>query len=173
VEVVNQADYRLLSTPLIKIIADSRISPGDVEVYAAHVKSRKSSTAAMQPLRAKLAENANQPNPRLVINGQRTVELTEPLLNIGRGGDNHIVLDDPYVSRHHLQIRRRFGSYTVFDVDSRSGTYVNNVPIAEHKLQPGDVVRLGNTKIVYMTGNTSSKKRHTTQTLNRIDLDDD
>jgi pSer/pThr/pTyr-binding forkhead associated (FHA) protein len=38
----------------------------------------------------------------------------------------------------------------IFDTDSAAGTYVNNVMIREHRLQPGDVIRLGKISMVYL-----------------------
>ncbi len=87
--------------------------------------------------------------PQLVV-GTRTILLDEPLINIGRHPDNHIVLDDRRVSRHHLQIRLRFGTYTLFDGQSSSGTFVNDIATREHNLQSGDVIRVRNTRLLYL-----------------------
>jgi pSer/pThr/pTyr-binding forkhead associated (FHA) protein len=60
------------------------------------------------------------------------------------------VLDESTVSRTHAQIRLRFGHYVIFDTDSQTGTFVNNVRIREHRLRAGDVIRVGKTSLVYM-----------------------
>ena len=60
------------------------------------------------------------------------------------------VVDDRAVSRYHLQLRLRFGRYTLFDIQSQGGTLVNEVKIKEHNLQTGDVIQIGNTRLVYM-----------------------
>jgi pSer/pThr/pTyr-binding forkhead associated (FHA) protein len=49
-----------------------------------------------------------------------------------------------------VQLRLRFGSYTLFDMNSHAGVLVNDVPVREHRLQPGDVIRLGKTQLVYL-----------------------
>ena len=59
------------------------------------------------------------------------------------------MLDDPRVSRHHCQLRYRFGSYVLYDLGSRAGTYVNNQRISEVVLQPGDVIALAGVRLVY------------------------
>jgi adenylate cyclase len=86
----------------------------------------------------------------LVINGEQTIALTADLVNVGRSRSNDIVIDDPHISRHHIQFRRRDGAYWVFDTNSQSGTFVNNVAVRQHALQPGDVVRIGRTQLVYL-----------------------
>jgi pSer/pThr/pTyr-binding forkhead associated (FHA) protein len=103
----------------------------------------------MQPIRLPPIP-PNPTNPQLIISGHKTYPLREPVITVGRSQDNHIILDDPHISRHHAQIRLRFGQYTLFDADSQSGTYVNDVPVREHRLQSGDVIRLGATSLVYM-----------------------
>jgi pSer/pThr/pTyr-binding forkhead associated (FHA) protein len=105
-------------------------------------------------------------NPQLIINGQDTYPLKEPLINIGRSRDNHIVLDDPYSSRHHAQLRLRFGVYTLFDTQSQGGIMVNDVIVREHRLQAGDVIKLGKTQMVYLEDSPHLQ----TETVDPIDL---
>jgi hypothetical protein len=66
---------------------------------------------------------------------------------IGRSKDNDIVVNDDRVSRNHLQIvQNDTGGYSVVDLGSVNGTFVNGQRIAsETHLQPGDVIKIGNT----------------------------
>jgi pSer/pThr/pTyr-binding forkhead associated (FHA) protein len=102
----------------------------------------------VEPLRE--TNNHTPHNPQLIVNGKHIIPLQKPIVNIGRSKDNHLVLDDLFVSRHHIQLRLRFGRYTLFDTSSQSGTKVNDVPVREHRLQSGDVIRVGKTQIVYL-----------------------
>lgn len=97
---------------------------------------------------------------RLVINGRRTVPLSTSLVNIGRADHNDIILDDPHVSRHHAQIRLRWGVYTLFDVESAAGTFVNEVRVREHRLQNGDTIRLGQSLLLYLMEDSLSSTAH-------------
>jgi hypothetical protein len=87
--------------------------------------------------------------PRLVVTSQghlqgRQVLLTGDVLMIGRAEDNHLRLDDPYVSRHHALVRATGNVVLVEDNGSSGGVYVNGRRIDRPtSLQPGDVVRLG------------------------------
>ncbi len=148
VELAAQAEYRLNNVPIIQIIADPDYASNELKVVTQHINKRRESTAVMQRIDTPQEERAPT-NPQLIVNGQKTIKLHEPIVNIGRGRDNHIVLDDPYCSRQHAQLRLRFGRYTLFDFNSASGIMVNDVGVREHRLQPGDVIRLGKTQMVY------------------------
>ncbi len=148
VELAAQSGYRLNNTPIIQIIADPEYAANELKVQTQHIAKRQDSTAVMERIDSPPEDPAPH-NPQLIINGQKTIKLHEPIINLGRGRDNHIVLDDPYCSRHHAQLRLRFGRYTLFDTNSASGMLVNEVAVREHRLQPGDVVRLGKTQLVY------------------------
>ncbi|MDX2160486.1 MAG: FhaA domain-containing protein [bacterium] len=152
IELALFADYRLNSVPRVELVGDHAFDPTELEVIALHSDPSQNRTAVMESLEIARPEPAEHKprNPQLVINGTRVITLQDPLINIGRSRDNHIVLNDQHVSRHHVQLRLRFGHYTVFDSNSQSGTRVNDVSIREHRLQPGDVIRIGKTQIVYI-----------------------
>jgi predicted Zn finger-like uncharacterized protein len=65
-------------------------------------------------------------------------------ITIGRG-ETDIVLDDPLVSRVHAELEKVKGTVLVKDLDSTNGTYVNDKKVTAQVLQPGDVLRVGNT----------------------------
>lgn len=146
-ELATQTGYRLMIAPRVGIVPHDGLDTDDLLVEAVHSEEAQAGTALMQPVR--VSPSLPAPNAYLVI-GERTIPLTQSLINIGRSTDNHIVLEDQFVSRHHIQLRLRFGVYTLFDVESRSGTYVNNVLLNEHRLQSGDVIHIGRTQLVYM-----------------------
>jgi hypothetical protein len=71
-------------------------------------------------------------------------------VNIGRGRDNQIVLDDPTVSRHHAWIKAEGEDFLVFDVGSANKTYVNGELVEEpRQLENGDVVAFGDAELVF------------------------
>lgn len=150
VELANEAGYRLNADPIVRFEGDEAFSTGDVAVSATHTVQLRHDTAVMERAELPIVSQEQPRNAQLIINGDTTVALSEPLVNIGRGRDNHIVLDDPYVSRHHAQIRLRFGRYTLFDTQSQTGTFVNDTRVREQNLQAGDVIRMGKMTLVYL-----------------------
>jgi hypothetical protein len=148
VELAAAVGYRLSDIPAIELVATTDLEPNQIVVDTRHQNGGVPSTAVMP--RIVMPESTAPQNPQLIVNGETTILLRDPLINIGRSRDNHVVLNDPYASRHHLQLRLRFGSYTLFDTQSHGGVYVNDVAVREHRLQPGDVIRIGKTQLVYL-----------------------
>ncbi|MCA9912942.1 MAG: DUF3662 domain-containing protein [Anaerolineae bacterium] len=149
VELAEQAGCKLVNTPVVVIQPDATITNPQFIIQAEHSGRQRSTTALME--RVALGNDHLRPNnPQLVINGERSIQLESNLINIGRSRDNEIILDDSTVSRHHLQLRLRQGRYILFDTQSHSGTFVNNVAVKQHTLQNSDVIRVGGTQIVYL-----------------------
>jgi serine/threonine-protein kinase len=78
----------------------------------------------------------------------RTLDLPEnsPLL-IGRSKTTAHPLADPEVSRVHCKLEIAGSAVVVTDLNSTGGTFVNGKKIREHKLQEGDIIRLGATEL--------------------------
>ncbi|MCU0511006.1 MAG: FHA domain-containing protein [Anaerolineae bacterium] len=149
IDLAAQAGYRMRQVPLLTFLPATTQPAGEVIVHAEHSDDAAQGTAAMQPIQP--ATPADRPlNPCLVINGERSAPLTGSIVNVGRSPENHIAIDDPYMSRHHVQIRLREGTHILFDASSKGGTRVNTVVVSEHRLQPGDVIEIGRTRLVYM-----------------------
>lgn len=73
--------------------------------------------------------------------------ISEAVVTIGRDLDNDIILDDPHVSREHAQLRRRYGQYILYDLDSTGGTRVNGRPVREAPLEVGDVIAFAGVQV--------------------------
>ncbi|MFI6449799.1 FHA domain-containing protein [Kitasatospora sp. NPDC050543] len=68
----------------------------------------------------------------------------------GRHPEGDIFLDDVTVSRRHVEFRRTpGGGFTVADVGSLNGTYVNRERIDEVPLHNGDEVQIGKYRLVF------------------------
>jgi pSer/pThr/pTyr-binding forkhead associated (FHA) protein len=77
--------------------------------------------------------------------------LGENVTRAGRHPESDIFLDDITVSRRHVEITHVDGrTFTIRDVGSLNGTYVNRERIDEANLQPGDEVQIGKFKLVYL-----------------------
>src|SRR5262245_34109530 len=62
---------------------------------------------------------------------------------IGRSSKNDLALDQESVSRHHARITRAREGWSIRDLGSTNGTYVNDLPIQEKPLRDGDQVKIG------------------------------
>jgi hypothetical protein len=78
--------------------------------------------------------------------------LDTDVVAAGRHPESEIFLDDVTVSRRHAEFRRGPEGYSVADVGSLNGTYVNRDRIdADVNLTGGDEVQIGKYRLVYFT----------------------
>ncbi len=78
--------------------------------------------------------------------------LNKRVTKLGRDRGNDIVLGaDREISRFHAEIKRTGEAYTLVDMISRFGTYVNGVKIREKELRAGDRIRIGQTTLGFDT----------------------
>jgi signal transduction histidine kinase len=75
--------------------------------------------------------------------------LEEAVHSIGRTQSHSIRLHDTEVSRNHAELVRRGNSYTVRDLGSSNGTFVNGRLVTEHELANGDQVQVGRSLLLY------------------------
>lgn len=74
------------------------------------------------------------------------------VITIGRGPGNDIVIQDPKVSKIHLQLVFNGNICSAVDLNSTNGTYVNGKKITgEVCLQPNDTIRIGDTMLPWQT----------------------
>ena len=84
--------------------------------------------------------------------GKRFV-LEHNSTRVGRGADNHIVLDGDSVSRRHAHFEQRAAAWLVVDLGSTNGTYCNDEQISrEVVLKNGDRVKIGPTIFKFLSG---------------------
>ena len=124
----------------------------------AQVSEPDSSTRATGPLNPDKApiSAASEPesktlprNAYLVLQGTRVIPLNRSFIKIGRQLDNHIILEDPRVSRSHAQIKLINDRFVIFDMNSTGGTFVNGQPTSQSVLYPGDVVSLAGVVFIF------------------------
>jgi pSer/pThr/pTyr-binding forkhead associated (FHA) protein len=77
--------------------------------------------------------------------------LDDDFTSTGRHPDSDIFLDDVTVSRRHAEFYRQGDRFTVRDVGSLNGTYVNRERIEETELFGGDEVQIGKFRLLFLT----------------------
>jgi len=83
-------------------------------------------------------------------NAGSTFRLDDDLTTAGRHPDSDIFLDDVTVSRRHAEFCRESGRFTVRDVGSLNGTYVNGSRIEETELAGNDEVQIGKFRLKFL-----------------------
>jgi hypothetical protein len=86
----------------------------------------------------------------LEVNGE-SMPLTAPGLVVGRGSDADLKVNDPGISRRHIEFRvatEAEGSIvSVHDLGSTNGVLVNGKKVQNAVLTDGAVIRIGNTTL--------------------------
>jgi parallel beta-helix repeat protein len=79
-------------------------------------------------------------------------------VRIGRAVDNDIVLEDSQASRHHAAIVQEAAGYSLQDLNSSNGTFLNERRVAEPRmLRDGDLIRMGKTILLFRWGPPSKQ----------------
>jgi hypothetical protein len=144
----------MCGSPLMRLSGDrvaettSIISiPGsDLDTEAAEVLAADAAAVAALPVGSAMLAVLRGPNAgsRFLLNSDLTL--------VGRHPDSDIFLDDVTVSRRHAEFYRHGGLFTVRDVGSLNGTYVNRERIEEVILHAGDEVQVGKFRLVFLLG---------------------
>lgn len=136
-----------ITPPIIKINADPGLPHQVINVRAwiAPQQIEETNTLAL----ASTMETSIPSKAYLIINAKHIFPLVQPVINIGRRVDNHIVIEDRRVSRLHAQLRVVQGLYVIFDLDSAGGTFVNGVRLQQCALFAGDVISLAGVELIY------------------------
>ena len=158
--------FTLLAYPTVELEEDDDVSPGDVRVACALVDASGEEVPADEPQRlggvaaghtmvldrdALLSAKPRAPQGVIVAREgtvKREVRLSAEPITVGRDPKNDIVLDDRRVSRRHAEVRLRLGRYTLYDLASTNGTFVNGRRIAEMVLSDGDHIAIGGAELV-------------------------
>ena len=70
---------------------------------------------------------------------------------VGRATDNQIILRDDMCSRHHAEVVHGSSGWTVQDLSSLNGCFVNGVRVrGSQAVQAGDTIRFGRTDFVFV-----------------------
>lgn len=134
----------------IELISDSTLASNDIAIESYHVDYENKLTRRYR------LSGTNKPEKSLsgrqaflIIAGKRHLPINKAVLTIGRQLDNEIIIESSSVSRHHAQVKWRFGQFILHDLSSRTGTRVNGQVVSDSILRPGDVIEVGNTKLIF------------------------
>jgi hypothetical protein len=155
--------YTLLAYPSVEIERDDDMPPGDIRVSCAMVDASGDEVAPdakalgaveaghtmVLDREALLKDRPRAPRASIEQRDAPAVPLGPDPVLIGRDPQNDVVLDDRRVSRKHAEVRLRLGRYTLYDLQSTNGTYVNGRRVAEKVLEDGDKISVGGLEILF------------------------
>jgi len=91
------------------------------------------------------------------------IVLGPGVLTIGRALDNRLVVHTPIASSHQAEIRPGGSGYSLTDLGSTNGTFVNEQQLDPHYprlLQGGDRIRIGDMTFLYQAGRPDFQSLH-------------
>jgi len=82
------------------------------------------------------------------VENETYFRLRGTVTTVGRSPDCALQLLDDTVSRHHCKIIKSDGDYWVQETGPTNPVLLNSRPIARHRLEPGDRLALGNSRLI-------------------------
>jgi pSer/pThr/pTyr-binding forkhead associated (FHA) protein len=76
-------------------------------------------------------------------------EVAKRRVVIGRSRDADVQVNDPNVSRRHVELRQEGATYWLVDLDSTNGIEVRGKRVKRLKLEDGDSFTIGSTDISF------------------------
>lgn len=143
-----ETDLKFSSYPEVQVALDERLSALEIRILAKYHLDTVVDTVIMEN-KSKQPAPAQHNTAFLIVNGAEVFPLVAKIINIGRAYDNHLVIEDPRISRYHAQLRSIQGRYLIFDLDSTGGTFVNGQRVRQADLSPGDVITLADIPLIY------------------------
>ena len=145
-----EAGFLFTTKPTVTTTVDNNMSPDELNLIASFSDESLGETQEISAgFSPDPAAETVPGSAFLIVGGTRTVPLGRSVVNLGRRLDNHIVLDDPRVSRVHAQLRIIKGYFVLFDLNSSGGTFVNGNRITQSVLHPGDVISLAGVSLIF------------------------
>jgi hypothetical protein len=92
----------------------------------------------------------------LAASGETSFPLNRDSHTLGRHRNNDIVITDPKVSSFHARIDRTGEGFTITDLKSRNGIFVNGRRVESARLKGGEEIRVGTARLLYKVDYTSS-----------------
>jgi pSer/pThr/pTyr-binding forkhead associated (FHA) protein len=132
-------------------------SSSDAPKDAGSAEPKPESTVVLEANAFKTTTDTPQPSPPkaslkilLPTGDVFDRELTNAETQIGKGPRNDVVIADPAVSTAHAMLRMEGSKFTITDIGSRNGTYVNGDRVANpRQLNHGDVIGIGLSKLTF------------------------
>jgi Protein of unknown function (DUF3662)/Inner membrane component of T3SS, cytoplasmic domain len=156
-EHARQEQFALTSRPQIEFQTDDRLDVGEFGIQAQLLGELEGEVAEAAPSAGDFGHTmvyspdraARQLEPipdrrqaLLVSEGRRNMLSGERVM-IGRSRECDIVVNDPNVSRRHIELRRGERGWAAVDLGSTNGMKINGRRVSHAELEPGDRITIG------------------------------
>jgi hypothetical protein len=149
--ILEQHNYTIARKLHITLATDPTLARGELRLIGWH-----SSNPLLLKTESDVSSlNAPQGQPEnafLIVDGTRKISLPQGSFSIGRRMDNDLTLEDLHISRSHARIEQKDDGYHIFDCDSKAGIYLNQRPVRQAHLRPGDLITIGRYQLIYGEG---------------------
>jgi FHA domain-containing protein len=156
-EHARQEQFALTSRPQVEFQTDDRLDVGEFGIQAQLLGEPEGELAEAGPSAGDFGHTmvyspdraARQLEPipdrrqaLLVSEGRRNM-LSGQRVMIGRSRECDIVVNDPNVSRRHIELRRGERGWAAVDLGSTNGMKINGRRVSHAELEPGDRITIG------------------------------
>ena len=138
--------YAFLGPVAVSFESNQALTPGRIQVRSASLQGAAAPATTAPSVR----------HPMIDVAGQRYL-LTGPVTVIGRDAEADIQVDDPGVSRRHLEIRVLPEGVVATDLNSTNGLFVEGHQVPAATLLDGNTLTIGRTRIVFWQGSSTTE----------------
>jgi pSer/pThr/pTyr-binding forkhead associated (FHA) protein len=131
----------------------ARLRVGDTEIELIAIDSAAPPVHSVNEADRTVLDSPTSGGVAVVRSGQDaglTFNLEDGDNLVGRDRNSAVELSDPAVSRRHAIIRSQPGGYVVYDLASKTGTYIDGTRVAGARLKTGDRIAIGHTELSLM-----------------------
>ncbi|MBQ3106774.1 MAG: DUF3662 domain-containing protein [Eggerthellaceae bacterium] len=141
----NFEDYRDAESPS-SVVPNEPAAPLEPSVPNTMVFAKPNERPRQQPI----SPRPNMPAMALVDTAtNRTHRLRGSLVRIGRETTNDVVISDINASREHAELTLdALGIWSIYDLNSTNGTFVNGREMSSCRLREGDRITIGTTTLL-------------------------
>ncbi len=142
--------------------AEQKLSQQEMELKRMKDEERREAEAAMkakqEQLQAqeddlqlqKMLERGNFPWFEFRFGNETgSYQIQTPRLSVGRDANNVWTINHPTVSRNHFQLNFKNYVYTIRDLNSSNGLFVNDMKVTEAELKHGDCIQVGEITLTF------------------------
>jgi hypothetical protein len=147
-QAATQSGIQILGSLVLHVVPQEDLQSGEFRVRCSGAGEDISQTQSLRKT-VDLAERQVPAGAFLIVGGTEIFQLNFPIVNIGRKSDNHLVIENPQISRRHAQLRAISGHYHFFDLGSTGGSKINNAEVKTAALLAGDVISLAGIPLIY------------------------